>query len=115
MPRTFDAHSYFADHADSDAPFVIAFDAYRANDLDCFDSSVLDEHASVADYLLTIPIYEDDPELIEFRDALRALLHSRLVAQLVVVDAPEISPCCSAAVSVDEHAIVYCKRCYSAI
>jgi len=32
-----------------------------------------------------------------------------------VVDAPDLSPCCGAHVSVDEHGTVYCKACYEAI
>ena len=35
--------------------------------------------------------------------------------KIVVVDAPDVSPCCGAPTSVDEHAVVYCKRCYAAI
>ena len=32
--------------------------------------------------------------------------------EIVVVDAPDVSQCCNAPTSVDEHAVVYCKRCY---
>jgi hypothetical protein len=35
--------------------------------------------------------------------------------QIIVVDAPEISPCCGAYTSVDENAVVYCKQCYHAV
>jgi hypothetical protein len=42
-------------------------------------------------------------------------IQAHIAAQHVVVDAPDVSPCCGAATSVDENAVVYCKACYEAI
>jgi hypothetical protein len=66
---------YFTDNADSDSPFVTAYNdarkfvtGYAA--LDVYSIEMLDEFASCANYLLTIPVYENDAELIAFRDVL---------------------------------------------
>jgi hypothetical protein len=49
-------------------------------------------------------------------DALIAYEHAQRwtvsTPEIVVVDAPDVSQCCNAPTSVDEHAVVYCKRCY---
>jgi hypothetical protein len=77
------SRAYFATHADDSSPFVDTYNHALSGELDAESIELLDECESTACYLLTMPAYADDVELIAFRDALHAEIERRFV------DAPD--------------------------
>lgn len=69
--------NYFDTHDGS--PFVDTYLHALSGELDAESIEMLDECESTARYLLTVPVYADDAELIAFRDALHAEIERRSV------------------------------------